>query len=400
MKEQKYEINSNYIVEDASVLKRQICLWNPNLGARRTLNKSIYSILCRFAFPRSIQSVMSEFPEQKRQVVLEAIKRLIDEELLIPYGIDHIRPTLDYSTRGMFSVPFCTFNQAIQDSTIDEVIVGVEYDAGVSNKAGAKMAPNAIREISTSVFTYDQRLAGMWDPCQRRRVLNGVKIVDIGNIGPQVQSRNGAVFDQLRTVISSIKKSGKAPIVVGGDHSITFAIAQGYIDAGCERFGILHFDAHSDYYTNCSGDEWKTKLHHGNVMSWISGLPEVSVIAQFGIRQLTAEDPTYSSKIKCWPGRESLSVRQEDWLALLDINIPWHITIDVDVLDPSVLPATGTPLPCGLFPDELLELLNSICHKRNILGADIVELIGGEDFASSLTASKILLHECELVAQH
>lgn len=156
------------------------------------------------------------------------------------------------------------------------------------------------------------------------------------------------------------------------------------------NIGLLHFDAHSDYFEPLTG-EWRASLHHGNVMSWISGEPAVEQIAQFGVRQLTAESPTAADQICVWPGRSAVSVSSELITGQLEPDLAWHITIDVDVLDPSVLPSTGTPLPGGLMASELNELIHAVTRGRTILGIDLVELIGDAPGPSALIAADVLL---------
>ena len=111
------------------------------------------------------------------------------------------------------------------------------------------------------------------------------------------------------------------------------------------------------------------------------------------------EDPEETSKIRLWAGKSGLDLSAEQYQSELDFDIPWHITVDVDVLDPSAVPGTGTPLPGGLTINELEELLQRVCLGRKIIGVDIVELIGDNHELSALAAADILLREMDIAAR-
>lgn len=366
-------------------------LWHSASGQELTLGPKAFQLLTMFTFPRNADDVIAElagFDDSVHDALMKSICALVESNALVEStpGADLPR---DIGARGAFGAPSMTIDAALANSHLDGVIVGVEYDAGASAKAGSRLAPDSIRTASTSIFSAGDG-SGMYDPTTQSRLLEGVRLADIGNLGSPVQTRNGRVLDELASVAQATAETDKLLIALGGDHSITHAILRGYIAAGITRIGVLHFDAHSDYLEPLTGD-WRSSLHHGNVMSWIAGENAVVQIAQIGVRQLTTESAIPDKRITIWPGRSAVGLGPNELSSRLTDNLAWHITIDVDVLDPSVLPSTGTPLPGGLFAHELNELVHSVTRGRNILGVDIVELIGGEAGPSALIAADVLL---------
>jgi agmatinase len=289
--------------------------------------------------------------------------------------------------RGLFGAPFTTVGPAL-NGEFDAIVVGVEYDAGASQRGGSRSAPDALRRAGGSLFSAAGG-GGMYDPVRGRRVFRDVRLADIGNFTDTVQTRNGDMFDRLEEFAAACSERGKLSVAIGGDHSISFGLVAGHL-RNHPQLGIIHIDAHSDYLEPMRGD-WRQSLHHGNVMSWLAGRRGIATIAQFGIRQLTEEDPVPSDIVLVWPGSSALKLPTGIVAHVLDRSIPWYLSIDVDVLDPAFLPSTGTPLPGGLTPSELFDLLELVCEGRRVVGIDLVELIPSDSGHSSLLAAEVLL---------
>ncbi|NYD74215.1 arginase family protein [Leifsonia soli] len=358
-----------------------------------TIGRTAASILGFFALPRTVEEVLRRLTTDaaERSSLSRVIVGLREAGLLVPVASpEHVPP----GATGLFGAPFATIAAALRTSHFDAIAVGVEYDAGASQKAGSRSAPDAIRRASGSLFTRaDGR--GMYDPVRGRRVLENVRLADIGNLSDTVQTRNGDMFERLEEFASACADRQTVSVAIGGDHSITFGLVSGHLRRR-RRLGILHIDAHSDYLEPMHGD-WRTSLHHGNVMSWLAGRGEIATIAQFGIRQLAEEDPVPGDKVMVWPGTSALRLDSGRVEESLDRSMPWYLSIDVDVLDPAFLPSTGTPLPGGLTPAELTQLIDLVCRGREIVGIDLVELIPNESDHSALLASEVLLRALDAV---
>ncbi|WIB00407.1 arginase family protein [Curtobacterium sp. MCBA15_012] len=366
-----------------------VTLWSPEAGTELRLGRSAQALLARFAVPTSAKAVLSTVPDTARDAAERAIESLVAGGILRSHAV-----TADPggTQRGLFGAPVTSLAKALTDPALDIVAVGIEYDAGASARSGSKTGPDAIRRVAASIYAPNSD-RGMWDPAVGRRILDGVRMADIGNLGDVVQMRNGPVLDRLAGAVEAIASARKVPVVLGGDHSITHAVVRGLLSAVDGGLGLLHFDAHTDYFRPAHGD-WRSSLHHGNVMSWVAGEARVERIAQFGIRQRIDDDPQAdSSKTVVWGGRSALAADLDELLDSVPAHLAWHVTIDVDVLDPAFMPSTGTPVPGGFSHLELTDLISALVSRRRIVGVDVVELIGEGEGAhrSALAAADLLV---------
>jgi agmatinase len=166
--------------------------------------------------------------------------------------------------------------------------------------------------------------------------------------------------------------------MLGGEHSITFAAVQSFIDMG-EDFGVLYLDAHGDLRNEYEGSVY----NHACVMRRVSeSIPVVGV----GIRSLSQEEADYikSKEISIFTPQDIKET--QDWITEVINVLPEkvYISLDVDVLDPAFMPATGTPEPEGLSYYEVRKLLKEVVREREVIGFDVVELSPREN-----------LHHCE-----
>lgn len=221
-------------------------------------------------------------------------------------------------------------------------------------------------------------------------MLRGVGLADIGDVSAaDVHDRNGETMEVLEQIVGATASAGKFPVVLGGDHSISLPAIRGVLGAH-PRLGIIHFDAHPDY-RRARDDDWRASCHHGNFMGWLLGDPRVERLVQFGVRQLIADEIAPNDKVSRWPGVSAATATPESVLEDLPSDLPYYVTIDVDCLDPLVMPSTGTPLPGGFTHLQLVELLDGLCGAREIVGVDIVEYMpDGNHYAGHVAADVLL----------
>ena len=179
-----------------------------------------------------------------------------------------------------------------------------------------------------------------------------------------------SIFQNIENLIFEISEKNKIPICIGGEHSLTFGVVKGFkkkYHKTHEDFGIIQFDAHADLRKTYNG----SINSHATVMYKIH--KENIPIFQFGVRAQSDEE------IKL---RDELNIdfkTIDDYRKNPDIKLPKnfpeniYITFDSDCLDPSIMPATGTPVPNGLYYDETFLILDKLIENRNIIGIDYVE---------------------------
>ena len=186
-----------------------------------------------------------------------------------------------------------------------------------------------------------------------------------------------SIFENIENLIFDILKKDKIPVCIGGEHSLTFGVIKGFkkkFDNVNEDFGIIQFDAHADLRKTYNG----SVNSHATVMYKIH--KENIPIFQFGVRAQSDEE------IKL---REEFNINYksiEDYRKNPNIRLPKnfpkniYITFDSDCLDPSIMPATGTPVPNGLYYNETFLILEKLIEDKKIIGIDYVEYAPIENF--------------------
>ncbi len=244
------------------------------------------------------------------------------------------------------------------------VIVPVPYEATVSYGKGTSKGPAAVLHASQQVELFDDEL---W--VEPHKI--GIYTHEAVNMDPVIGEETPTAFQPLYDAISPIIESSKFPISIGGEHSLSL----GAIKACAKRYpdlSILQIDAHGDLRKSYDGNPYS----HASVAYHVyKALPQ-PLITQVGIRNISQEEVTWLEEDK--PNINIFWARHQDrWnfheiIHTLSDNV--YLTIDVDGLDSSVMPSTGTPEPGGMSWYHLIELIKVLCIRKNVVGADIVEL--------------------------
>lgn len=248
--------------------------------------------------------------------------------------------------------------------TADIILLGIPLDVTVSFRPGTKFAPSAIREISWHLEDYNY--------LTDEDILD-VPFFDIGDLHLTGNLDNN--LDEIRSAIKRILDDRKIPLSIGGEHLITFPIIQ----AMSEYYLDLHvivFDAHTDL-----SDEYRNlRLSHANVTRLVYDVVGRERLFLFGTRTGTKEDKQFmESKIlsSYGPPRDELLERLE--------NKPVYISIDVDILDPSVAAGVSNPELGGWKYEELNKTIRRFAILNKIIGADIVEICPNYDSSGITT---------------
>lgn len=239
------------------------------------------------------------------------------------------------------------------------VVIPVPFDFTASYKTGARDGPQAILSASKNLELYDEETG---TEVYRQGFYTMEPLEPILPVEEMVK--------EIRNTVDSVLKKGQFPIVLGGDHSVTI----GAIEAACKHFGrtnIVQFDAHTDMRESYLG----TPYSHACVMRrvWKSGN-----VIQIGHRATSREEMellTAEGRLPIW-AKDVIYDRKQAIRTLLERMepLPTYITIDLDSLDPSIMPATGTPEPGGLSWFDLLECLKAVTDQTQVIGFDVVEL--------------------------
>ncbi len=284
---------------------------------------------------------------------------------------------------------------------VDWAVYGIPFDGGVTYRPGARFGPRAIREASAYVKPYHLE--------HDINIAETLSLADAGDspVRPYSCEDTADVAGQHAESIGD--PSHTRLLAVGGDHSIAYA----NLHATWRRMGrpekglaMLHFDAHLDTAGPIWGHTWthaspfRLGIEHGlidpqrffsiGIRGPLNTADDLAYGREHGIEIATVED------IRLRDGRERLRA----FLSRLD-NAPVYLTFDIDCVDPSAAPGTGTPCCGGLHAGEVFELLRA-CAGMNLCGADVVEVLPDRDPAgvTALLASHVIFEILALAAMH
>ncbi len=255
----------------------------------------------------------------------------------------------------------------------DIVLFGAPYDSTTSYRPGSRFASKAIRSESFGLETYS--------PYQDKD-LSEIKVFDFGDLElPFGNSKK--MIDQIDSFVTEVSADEKIPFMIGGEHLVTLGAVQA-LSRKYDDLHIIHFDAHADVRNNYLGET----LSHACVMRRCWELVGDKKIYQFGIRSGEKEEFLWS--------KEHLTLTKFNFDGIKDtadkiIGKNIYLSIDLDVLDPSILPGTGTPEAGGVSFKELLDACLAL-SELNIVGVDVNELapIYDQSGASTTTACKLI----------
>lgn len=237
-------------------------------------------------------------------------------------------------------------------------VVPVGYDLTSTYQPGSRRGPTAIIEASTNMELYDEEL-------KKETYLAGIYTtlpVEIDARGPK------NMINAVRKKISKIIALDKIPVMLGGEHSITFGAVQA-LKEKYPKLSVLQLDAHADLRDSYQGSPYS----HASVARRIS---EICPLVQVGIRSMSKEEGDFlpQSKVKSYSA--DFVAEEKNWCEKICKNLKGDvfISIDLDVFDPSIMPSTGTPEPGGLSWRDVLHLLKSVSRVCKIRGFDVVEL--------------------------
>jgi len=255
------------------------------------------------------------------------------------------------------------------------IVVPFGLEKTVSYGSGTKNGPKEIIKASHQVELYDDELN-----CEPYKKI-GIKTLKPFKIDKNIKKALKKISDINREILS--KKI--FPLTLGGEHSITPGCIAPFAKK-YKKLCLLHFDAHADLRESYNGQ----KFSHASAIKRCLDHKNISVIS-FGIRNISKGEILYlkknSSRINIFWAKDKLSWNLDKFKQLIK-NKTVYLTFDVDGLDSSIMPATGTPEPGGLLWDETLNIIKIAAKNSNIVGADINELspIKGFDSYNFLTA--------------
>ena len=255
----------------------------------------------------------------------------------------------------------------------DVAVLGIPYDGGTGFRPGSRFGPREIRSNSTRYSAWGSWKGGggYWDINRKKKMLEGVSIVDCGDVDVAYYDidRNMRLITEA---VTAILDSGAFPVLLGGDHSVSYPVVRAF-----HRFApldVVHVDAHLDFIQDVEG----MKYASGSPLRRMRELGYVRHMTHFGIRCLRSREGDYDDAARLGSRiftREE--IREGGSRGILE-QVPEmgniYVTIDIDGLDPSIAPGTGSPTVDGLLYHEVRSLLQGVAAKGRVVGFDLVEV--------------------------
>ncbi|HEU4401317.1 MAG TPA: agmatinase [Candidatus Polarisedimenticolia bacterium] len=269
----------------------------------------------------------------------------------------------------------------------DIAVLGVPFDEGTSSRPGARYGPRQIREASIS-YSWHRPSGGFYYIDGGRVTLKGKRWADCGDV-EVVPTQPARTFENVTEAVRAIVAKKAFPVILGGDHSITFPVIRG-LEAS--PLTLIHLDAHLDTWDSGPDD-----LGHAGWVLRVAKLPYVKNIVQIGMRGLANDRSAVENARRLGTTVITTEELRRDGLKAAIARIPRseriYLSLDIDVVDPSLAPGTGTPEVGGLTFEEIDSLLQAIPSRGRLIGMDLVEVEPYHDpgEVTPLTAARLIV---------
>lgn len=271
---------------------------------------------------------------------------------------------------------------------VDVVVTGVPLDTATTNRPGARFGPRAIRAAS-SIMAWERPYGMPFDPFDKLAVIDyGDCYFDFG--------RPEGVPDEIEAHAYDIISQGPGLLSLGGDHFVAYPLLKAHVKKHGGPLSLLHFDAHSDTWADTDG-----RIDHGTMFYHAAkaGIVDPATSVQIGLRTTNPDTLGFNVLDAPWVHENGIAATIAKAREIVG-DKPVYLTFDVDCLDPSYAPGTGTPVCGGLTTHQAMEILRGMAGV-NIVGMDIVEVAPAYDVgeitalaASHLAMEMLYLYAC------
>ncbi|NNC77156.1 MAG: agmatinase [Woeseiaceae bacterium] len=269
----------------------------------------------------------------------------------------------------------------------DVAVTGVPFDTATTNRPGARFGPRSIRAAST-IMAWERPYAMEFDPFDK------LAVVDYGDCNFDF-GHPETVPDAIEKHASGIIDQGPGLLTLGGDHFIAYPLLKAHAKKHGKPLSLLHFDAHSDTWADTND-----RIDHGTMFYWAAkyGLVNPATSVQIGLRTTNPDTMGFNVFDAPWVHQRGIDETIAATAAVLG-DTPVYLTFDIDCLDPSYAPGTGTPVCGGLTTHQAMSILRGLAGI-NVVGMDVVEVAPQYDIAeiTSLAASHIAMEMLYLYA--
>lgn len=366
-------LRSPYLDISVSVQTGKGTIFNIISGKRYEVGPAVIDLLNAFQQPMAADTLPSQM-NLAPDALADTVAFLERNGLLL-------NPSQDgwaTFTTDVIAVKNRLFGVEPYHSRANVVLMGVPFGKGNGKSGGGAEFPFQIREFSQkNSLDFVEKNIPMFDNSTNTRlkkVFQAGRVVDWGNLMVSANESTSFVYAKMEQVAQQLFAARQTPGFIGGDHSISYPL----IKAATRTYPnlhVIHFDAHTDTYVSRydAVEHWGKVHHYGNFMTHCLSLEGVNNVYQFGIRGFanSGVKPRAKQHINwCETVREQL---QQGLPFDLPTGVPYYVTFDVDVLNPTLLPGTATPVAGGFSLDEIRLLFEQLLAGKQLIGFDVVE---------------------------
>jgi agmatinase len=348
-------------------------IFNIISGKRFEVSPAVIGILNFFGQPATADSLLNTM-DIDPDTLTGTIAFLQRNGLLI----DPSHAGWEEFTTNVIAVKNRLFGVDAYNSEADVVLVGIPFGKGNGKSMGGAGFPFHSREYGQA---NNLMLKGsnfpMFDcatAARLRSLFRAGRVVDQGNLFISANESTAFVYAKMEQMAYQLFSAHQVPVFIGGDHSISYPLIKAAARVH-PNLHVIHFDAHTDTYGSRydAVEHWGKVHHYGNFMTHCLALDGVKNVYQFGIRGFAnAGAKARPKQYINW--REQVSQQLQAGIPFdLPADVPYYVTFDVDVLDPTVLPGTATPVAGGFSLDEINQLFAHLLPGRHLVGVDVVE---------------------------
>lgn len=384
-----------HAVQLESMDESHVILFHGLTGRRLQVSRRVHDLLLRLQRTATVADLIAWAPSAA--TLLEMLYQrafLVDAD---DAAWSQPRRLLAPSAHTMFHCPRVPAAEHL-NAQADVVFLGVPFDLGSTVVGGQRRGPAELR-IASNQFIYetsleDGRSLGWYDFDSGNRILEGVRILDAGDFCFEHGEPVDSIYQRLGSVWHALQRFGALPVSLGGDHSITFPLVERM--QRDRDIALIWFDAHTDESFYRHGQSH----HYGNVLTRTLGLSGVRKVIRVGTRgPVSTCREVNSERCRTISARELQRFGPSVLEDAIPAGLPCYVSIDLDVLDPSVAPAVGTPVPGGLTLHELEDAVAAVALRARVEALDLVELNPGL-MPGNLTAcvsSRVLLSALQAI---
>jgi agmatinase len=284
-----------------------------------------------------------------------------------------IRQNTSLPHTGIATFAKAAYVPNLDDLDADMAVLGVPFDGMASMRPGCRQAPRALRDASARFgwLGRPEGSSGFFDIGSNRTWMKGVRLADVGDVDVSLDAER--TRSSIKALVGDVLRAGAMPVILGGDHSISFPAIQAF-----EEFGpltVVLIDAHLDYRDTFLG----LKFSNNSPFRRAHELGFIKQIIAVGVRGIKSTDQEYRESLA--HGNLNISADQvhDQGVASVLESLPtelgnYYLSIDIDGLDPSIAPGTESPEAEGLTFTEVKRFLRGIGARGRMVGLDLVEV--------------------------